>query len=456
MNGGGRARILIGMPTDIALRAFVESGAMLELADRYDLFGFKTEGVLGGFPEASGIRDAGVVAWAPWRDRIRYHLSELSIFAGRSRTAVMRAKTKLIGGRRGLLFSALGRRGVYELVDALAEGLVGRVVAIDAMLERTAPDAVIIPYGGLNSFTIDVLKSAHRQRVPVIMLNYNWDNVGSKGLLPRWPDVLCVWGEDMARLAQHVFRLPSDRLPVIGAAHFEHYFDPERMDAAAAEAARLVEDGIPRLLFAGGSRGHAEVPYLEQLEAAIEDGRLPRIRVIYRPHPWRDARRERNFYDVGFKHVEMDPQLAGRFTPETINRNWPGKAKATYAPALSYYPVLLQSVSAIITPLSTLSLEAALVGQPILAMAGFEEEWLKRSLDTFEHIQRLRRLPGVLECRDPATFVDRVRHLLELAANPDVREELREGTRPIVYREDKTTYGQRLVGVVDEVVRSRR
>jgi hypothetical protein len=133
------------------------------------------------------------------------------------------------------------------------------------------------------------------------------------------------------------------------------------------------------------------------------------------------------------------------------------KEKTTFKPDLVYYPILLQSVTGIISPLSTLALETALVGRPILAMNMFEEEWLKHALDRFEHLQGLRReVPGVLECNSKDTFIDRVGDLLELAKDPTLPERMREATRPIVYRDEETTYSERLAAVINDVLKTTR
>lgn len=450
-----RPRVLIGLGSDILFRNFVDSRSFTELADRYETYAFKANGVKSGFPEALGIRDLGFVVRPPRRETIRYYLRWLSLYAGRYRSSTMLEKSKSLGWRLGLVCSTFGLPGFFPIIDIVSEAALGQDPQIKKLFNRVVPDVVIIPSQGNDSLAIDILKIARGRRIPVIMLNYNWDNMASKGIMRLKPDVLCVWGDDMAQLAERVHCLRRDQIKVIGAAQFEHYFDQRQMALAANLAARSMTLGVPRLLFAGGSRGHPEMPYLEQLETAIENGRLPPLKVIYRPHPWRGARSEKNFYEAGFRHVEMDPQLSERFTPENMNHPRKDKIDTTFKPDLGYYPVLLQSVIGVVSPLSTLALEAALVGRPILAMNMFEENWLKHALDKFEHLQRLRwEVPGVIECDDGAAFTDRILELIKLAEDPSLPEKMREAVGPIVYRDDKNTYGQRLTSVVNDVLNS--
>jgi hypothetical protein len=454
--GAARPRVLIALGSDIAFRNFVESGGCRELTARFDAWAIRLPGLRSALTPSLGIRDAGVAQDRAWRDSVRYHLSWVSIYAGRRRARMMRAKARMVGGKAARLYAILGSRALYPLTDGLAEAVVGRDRDVEAIVETTRPDAVVVPYGGLNSFTLDLCKTARRRGIATVLVNYNWDNVASKGILRHTPDAFCVWGDDMADLTERVYRFPKRVIHVIGAAHFEHYFDPVRMREAAREA-DLLRGGVPRVLFAGSSRGHPEVPYLEKIEQAIDDGRLPPMKVVYRPHPWRTSRpEEKNFFDIGFRHVEIDPKLAERFTRETINRTWTDKSKTTFKPDLEYYPVLLRSVDAVISPLSTLALEAALVGRPLLVMTAFAEPWMEGAAERFEYLQRLvHHVPGVVKCDAPDTFVDALTAVMRLAADPGIAERIQEATRPIVFRDATRTYGRRLAAVVDSVLATR-
>ncbi|MFB3883658.1 MAG: hypothetical protein ACE144_00440 [Thermodesulfobacteriota bacterium] len=450
-------RILIAIGGDVLFRNFVESGAFNALAQKYETYGFSVEGVRKGFSKESGIQDLGSVSLLPRREKIRNHLYWVSVFAGRSRSNTLVEKSKVLVKRDRQFYSAMSLPGVNALIHFVGETVLGTHPEIKQLFVQVTPDVVIVPSQGNDSLTVDLVKIARRRQIPVIALNYNWDNIASKGLMRYKPDILCVWGEDMAQLAVKVHRLRREQIKVIGAAHFEHYFDVRRMAAAAEGASRLIDQGIPRLLFAGNSKGHPEIPYLQLLETAIESGRLPRLKVIYRPHPWRALRRgEKNFYDMCFKHIEMDPQLAERYTPERMLEGH-NRSGNVIMPALDYYPVLLQSVVGVISPFSTLLLETALVGRPILAMNMFEDDWLKHAADRFEHLHRFRsEIPGVLECDNEEAFIDRISDLLKMSENPGLLNEMREATRSIVYRDELTTYGERLVAVVDQLLSRRK
>jgi hypothetical protein len=313
------------------------------------------------------------------------------------------------------------------------------------------PDAIVFPSQGNDSLSLDLLRLAKARGIPTVMLNYNWDNMTTKGPMRLTPDRLCVWGEDMAQFARHVHRLRPEQVKAIGAAQFEQYAHPATAFRPAG-AARMAATGEPRLLFAGNSRGHAEGKYLMLLEQAIDQGRLPKLKVIFRPHPWRAPRPgEKDFHDYGFRHIELDAQLSGHFG-RGMNASQ-ARPDYTFAPSMDYNARLLRTVRGVITPFSTLALEAALTGVPVLGLDLFEEVWLTKALKQFEHLQRFQRAPGILICDDESRFIDGVARLLALSEDAALGERMREAVKPIVYSDGgRSTYAERLADVVGALI----
>ncbi len=451
-----KPRVLIGLPSDIFLRNFVETKAFTSLSERFEVFWFTTEAVRHALPELPGFTRVESCKIDPRRDMIRYHLRWLAVFAGRSRSRLMRLKALSVGSRRERWpYTLLSAPGVWPITDALVEAWLGQNQSLAAIFDAVKPDVAVFPSQGNDSFAIDIMKVAKSRRVHTVMLNYNWDNMGSKGAMRIKPDRLCVWGEDMAALARQVHHLRPEQIRIIGAAQFQQYFDPEQMAAASRAAAQSPQEP-PRLLFAGASRGHPEARFLKTLDEAIETHRLPALQIIYRPHPWRAPRPHENpFHAYGYRHITMDRQVAGQFMVDDMNA--PTKrVDYTFAPSIAYNAELLHSIRGVITPLSTLSLEAALVGVPVLAIHFPEERWLKDALDNFEHLQRMcRQVPGVVICREEPRFLEAVRQLLELGGDPTLPARMREAIKPILYADGATTYADRLASVIEEVLGKR-
>jgi hypothetical protein len=441
-----RRRVLIGMSSDIFLRNFAETGAFDALAGRFDVHWFATDAVKRPLPARPGFTDAGRSQANARQDWLRYHMRWIAIFAGHRRGNILAIKRRhaITSRRERWPYLFLSLPGVWHIANLVVERLIPANASIERIVGAVRPDVIMFPSQGNDPIALDLMRAARSRRIPTVMLNYNWDNTGSKGPMYFTPDCLCVWGEDMARLAEQVHRLQPERVKVIGAAQFEQYFDPAAMQAAAAAAPA---SAVPRLLFAGNSRGHAEEKYLLMLDRAVETGELPPLTIVYRPHPWRAPRTdERSFEDFGFRHVEMDPQLAAHFRG-ALN----AKSKVpdrTFAPSMDYNARLLHSVAGVLTPLSTLALEAALVGVPVLGLNFFSEHWLTYALDQFEHLQRIKRCPGVTICHDERRLIADVAALLR-ARDSGLPARMREAVRPIVHSDGgRTTYAERLADVV--------
>lgn len=446
-------RVLIGLSSDIFFRNFVETRAFEALAERFELFWFVTDAVKRALPIRPGVTDAGRSSANPWHDRVRYHMRWVAVFAGhrRCKTLAIKRRHSITSRRERWPYTLLSLPGIWPVADRAVEAFFGVNRSIERIVEQVQPDVILFPSQGNDPVALDLLRAAQSRGIATVMLNYNWDNMGSKGPMRFKPERLCVWGEDMARLAQQVHELDPEQIKVIGAAQFEQYFDRAHMACAESRSQERLPRA-PRVLFAGNSRGHPEAKYLLMLEEAIEAGRLPSMSVIYRPHPWRSPRvDETHFQASSFRHVEMDPQLADHFGGELNAAS--KKPDRTFAPSMAYNAQLLRSVNGVITPLSTLALEAALVGVPVLGMNCFDDEVFKNALDQFEHLQRVQSIPGVLVCRDERRFIEDVGRLLALGADPALPARMREAVRPIVYSDGgRTTYAERLADVVAELL----
>lgn len=445
-----RPRALVALGSDIFFRNFIETGAFERLADRLDVHVCSADTVKHELPEGRLV-DAGRVRTDERRDHVRYHMRWAAVFAGAHLSGTMAIKRRYsdLGPRGRLLYEVLGLRLVWPLADRLVESWAGLNRSMLDVIDAVKPAVILFPSQGNDSFSLDVMRAAKARGVPTVMLNYNWDNLTGKGPMRLKPDALCVWGEDMAADSRRIHALEARQVRVIGAAHFAQYFDAELMETLRAEAA--TRDRPRTLLFGGNSRGHAEMPFLESLERAIREGVLPGVKVVYRPHPWRAPRpNEKDFADYGFEHIELDEQLATQFGDGMNREGRP--VDRTFTPSMSHNARLLVRVDGVITPLSTLALEAGLVGVPILGMNMFDEEWLRHALTDFDHLQRMRTaVPGVLICDEEEAFIDKVNELLALADDPTLGARMRDAVRPIVYSDGATTYAERLADVAAEV-----
>jgi hypothetical protein len=232
---------------------------------------------------------------------------------------------------------------------------------------------------------------------------------------------------------------------MFGAAQFEVYREPVR--ESRAEVAR--EFGVPAdkpiLLYGGASKSLNETGHLQRLDAAVEAGQIPACHIIYRPHPWRGrlVDGELSLYEAKLRHVTLDPHMEEFYRSITVSPR-----SELYMADYQVTRRLMFLIDALVSPLSTILLEAALHGKPALALFADADPESKGS-----NISRIvRRLvyfaefincEGILACADVNELPAMTRRLMGMAGDPRTRAALLAHADKYLVR-DGAPYGQRL------------
>jgi len=192
------------------------------------------------------------------------------------------------------------------------------------------------------------------------------------------------------------------------------------------------------ILFAGCGMPWDELAALHLLDEAV---RGTSIRVVYRPHPWRAPRMcHDTFRPEDFQAVVLDEQVAAGY------RRGPGRPWEE-APDLDYYAGLVGHARAVVTPLSTMIVEAALVNTPGVALTyhdGYHA--VSREWGRFDHFDVIDQIPGLSVCEDASRVVTDVQAAMSQPARDDMREHAR-----VVLTFDERPYSERLAGVVEQM-----
>ena len=344
-----RAKIAVYAPSvKLGYRDLLAVNAFQEIAARFDVVW-----LFSGSVPAIGIeKDARVKLiptsnirnrfWLGLHSLVRYEFDTL-IFGGRQRKPT-------IGLRRldQLILASIIRSGL--------SGLARRVLKFG--LDVTTPDLSeplrdcdgLVCFGSAKDMLFDDLVRASRKAsIPVIMVPLNWDNATSKPYIER-PGLVLTWGEQTAELSASLHGIRS--LP-IGSPRFDFYRDFPLPTPSEAKL-RL---GLPAhsryILFAGAGFPFVELETLRRLSDSLERAGLRDMRILYRPHPysWK-----------GFSKSSLGPDLA---------------TKIVFDPSLEVfakddmrqYAYLFPAISALITPFSTIAVEAAFHRIPTLCIA---------------------------------------------------------------------------------------
>jgi hypothetical protein len=271
----------------------------------------------------------------------------------------------------------------------------------------------------------------------------SWDNPSTKAQVTRNPDWLAVWGEQTREHAIDFMKMGPERVEVLGAAQFDVYNRAPRKSRAEFLSELGVDPSQLCIVYAGSSKGVNEMEQLLALDEAIEKGALPRAKVVFRPHPWRDPSQEtRDFFDIPWRHVVMDPSMRDSY----IGPNQAGKA-VIHITDYEDTHVVLSACDLLIGNVSTILLEAAIHGKPVISfvsesdVAGQSKHF--SAVLNLRYFQELIRGLAIPLCSNIEELLTNARRLLDEARAPGFAESQKERAR-FFSDQDGRGYAERL------------
>jgi hypothetical protein len=284
----------------------------------------------------------------------------------------------------------------------------------------------------------DTIRACRQQGVPLLGLQANLDNIATK-TSQEIPPYAAVWGEASVLSCVYVHGMAPNRVFVSGSPRFEvHRNPPSREDSRA----RL---GLPQdrriILFCGTGVPFNETGVMAELQRAADAGELPPdLLILYRPHPNRDT----------WPFWETDKRLARE--TEFIKY---APVDPTGRDGVHFYSQLFAACDAVITPFSTMAMETAAYGLPVMCVA-FNGEQSRTPLDwssaVFDaHLTSFHHGRWSTVCTSMEMVAPSFRRLLENIGNPEIRQEALA-----TYQFSNKTLGgrcgERLVAILDRIV----
>lgn len=327
---------------------------------------------------------------------------------------------------------------------------IGRNIELEKLLSEEKPDIIIHPTVLEGLFVSDLVRYGKNHHTPTLFIMNSWDNPAIKAMMVGYPDRLIVWGEQTKKHAIQRLGIPNENVVCLGGAQFDLYRRPPRESPNDFKKRIGIPNGTKLLLYAGSSKGLNETRHLEVLENAVERRDLRDCFILYRPHPWRGRPEdERDFYSLRWKHVILLPDME-----ESYRRSREEKGKAINLADYEDTHVTLSAVDAVISPLSTILLEAALHGKPIAAYLPDEE--LEKNMFLYAtanmvHFKDFFARVECLKCDSPNHLVDDCRRLLEMTDEPGLGERLKRQCEYLV-EPSNISYSERLSRLISEML----
>ena len=453
-------KILVFIEHDIMIRHFLHSHVFDELVRQHD--------VIFIFPEKGHKRVSIDVSALDLGTRVR-HLTvcskRLKVWQGMFLADVLRWRPgnhfaamrrihrSLSGFKATLLYSVLALPGIFQVFRAWSHHRIKLVPyrALDDLLDQEQPDVIIHPSILAGVFINDLVAASQLRSIPLVVIMNSWDNPSTKRAMTGHPQWLLVWGPQTQAHAIKFMGMPPERVISFGAAQFDLYRKPPRIDRKEFCHRHDIDPSARILLYAGSSKGTDEFSHLCTLDEAITHGELDNTVVVYRPHPWGDGGKGGSrILDHPWRNVRIEQTMRGYL--ERVKAGSPGITTPDYRDTHD----LLSSVDALVSPLSTIIIEGALHGKPVMCFLPDEEEKdghysLVLPMTHFEDFFADSRF---IVAHGNASFVPGVRTLLDKIGDDKVAQALRVACNHFIATFDQP-YGERLVHFLEGVAKNR-
>lgn len=378
-----------------------------------------------------------------------YLVDQLRWKPGAQARALRKLHRSGVGFKASLLLSLLGLPGVRKIFKSFSHNRLRSkpFKGLRALLEREKPDLLIHPCVLEGLFINDLIEESKRMGIPLVIIMNSWDNPSTKRAMVGTPDWLLVWGEQTFRHAVDFAGMPPERTVKFGAAQFEAHKQAPKMTRQEFCDINGIDRELPILVYAGSSKGTREIDHLLQLDMAIESGALPKMVILYRPHPWGNGGNGgREILKHNWKYVRIEHSMRGYM--EQISIGSTEMSMADYR----HTHELLTHCDALLSPLSTIILECIMHGKPALCFMPMEDTSNHFRHDSqLVHFQDMFKMPEILKAWGSDELIPKVRELIGRAENNDWEERLKKASNYFVKPHDDP-YGKRLLNFTEKVI----
>ena len=382
-----------------------------------------------------------------------FRVDQIRIRLDKAYAARRRVYVSMMGWKATLQFTIYGLPGVFSLFKrAIKHKLAANPCsALSSLIEREKPDLMLHPSTFDGYFINDVIGEGKRSGVPTVLVMNSWDNPSLKCSMSGQADFTVVWGEQTARHAEKFMHIPRAKTHILGAAQFDIFKAPPRLSRDGFCREHGIDPLRTVVMYAGSSRQTDEYEHLRLLDDAIERGIIGPATVVYRPHPWgRCGMKGERIADHPWRHVVVENSMR-----DYVDGVAKGKAGGFLDNA--DYPRthdVLSSIDALISPLSTIILEAILHGKPTLCFLPLEEGQVAISCRLgLDHFVELFRSQTMVVCNSMHKLVDGVRILIDRSKDPSFAA-LAEKEAAFFVKQPDEPYSVALANFIEDVCKS--
>ncbi len=349
-----------------------------------------------------------------------------------------------------LLYRFFGLPIIFKIFTSLVNYLINKYPfnELKRIINSENPDLIIHPTVLDGLYINDLVEIGSKKKIPTLMIMNSWDNPISKRAVVSNDYWLLVWGSQTKNHALKYMGMPENKVIEFGSAQFEIYKnEPEESREKFLAKYRILKDEVV-ILYAGSSKSTNEFQHILNLENAINDNVIPKLKIIYRPHPWGECGFQgERFQNYKFKNIKYDINMI-----DYINRDFKknsSKLMTNYRDTRD----LLFAVDAVISPLSTIIIETMLLGKPPLCFLPVDED--------AQHFQMVHESPHfveflndecVLVARGNKEFIPSITKLIKRIQDKSFSQRIKKASEFYISKFDKP-FDERLLSLVPKIIK---
>ena len=453
-------KILIFIEADVVVRHFVFSKAFQKINESHEVvyifpYGDKRLGSIK--PQNLNLGSCRRLNLQPctkrnklWR--IRFFVEKLRGKKNVSRKVINQWRKDFKVGNPSYafyLYRFLGWPVIFSFFTFIVNFFISRNQNIDMLeiLSKEKPDLLIHPSVLEGNYIDDVVFYGNQIKKPILVIMNSWDNPLTKRSVVNKDYHLLVWGKQTKLHALKYMGLKEDRVIEFGSAQFDVYNHHNSENLSKNKKIESLDLDSKTLLYAGSSKFADEFSHLVAIDEAISKGVLNNLKVIYRPHPWGGCGYKGNrFKEHKFQNVIYDQNMISY-----ISRDFE-KDTSKFLPDLESTKDLLDSVDIVLSPLSTILLEAIMLGKiPICLMA--EEEMQAKHFHMVKrspHFEEILLNKNVIVLDGKQFLIDGISRALVNASIKKISNELKKDSEFFISKFSKP-FNQRLLELVNKI-----
>ena len=453
-------KILIFIETDVVVRHFIFSNAFEKLQKSNDVVYVFPDGDkrLGAIKPANlnlgGCRRLKLKPYIKrlklWR--IRFFVEKLRYKKGISREVIGQWRKDFKEGNpiyAFFLYRFFGLPLIFKVFTIIINFLISKKqnYGMLEILSKEKPDLLIHPSVLEGSYIDDVIFYGNKIKKPVVVMMNSWDNPLTKRSVVNKDYNLLVWGKQTKYHALKYMGLEEDKVIEFGSAQFDIYYQKNKDKQYSSIREGDLKQNVKTLLYAGSSKYADEFSHLLKIDNAISNGLLPKINVIYRPHPWGGCGyKGYRFKKYKFKNVIYDKNMLSY-----ISRDFETDY-SKFLPDMELTKNLLETVDIVLSPLSTILLEAMILGKiPICLMTEDEKQakhfhMVKRS----PHFEEILSNKNLIVLNGKDFLIKGIAKALQNSTSDLISKELKEDSEFFISKFSKP-YNQRLLEFADKL-----